>query len=217
MLIINTKKFTFLFLQTTVRGTFSQSMASPFESSSLNRTQGKPKISFGQIKLKKAEDDDGDGDGGEEGTGPFPAVGGFSSFSFSRPSSSTLDPGTRKAEGAVGVDEVEMNRVMGFSTFDTSKKEVKQKKSARNFDVKEMTEAIRKSKLREREDLALTESQTIILNPDEDHDETGEDEEEHESKPKLKSVDEDEDREGGTLGSSTSKTDAYDEDEDLSS
>jgi len=78
-------------------------------------------------------------------------VQGFSTFSFKKPDVTNDTPENADAEL---VEDEEMNRVMGFSSFTTTSKpdnsNSKQKKSARNFDIKEMTDAIRKAKLQEK-------------------------------------------------------------------
>lgn len=101
-------------------------------------------ITFGKISLASSASS-GPREVGADG----PTTSGFSTFSFQKPKD-VAEEKTDEPE----VDE-EMNRIMGFSSFVTTSKtenvESKQrKKSARNFDIKEMTDAIRKAKLQER-------------------------------------------------------------------
>ena len=184
-------------------------MASPFESNPVINPKGKTKISFGLIKLKNPEDKIAEGETEAEPV----AIGGFSSFSFTKPSSSGAVT-SKSGEDAVDEDEAEMNRVMGFSNFETSKKEVLAKKSARNFDVKEMAEAIRKSKIKEREDKTVGEIQILPSLAEANDDEEVEDPE--------SSHDDDESQDGTlallpSVSKSTKKADSDDDDEGLSS
>jgi hypothetical protein len=128
----------------------------------MNYARGKQKIAFGKITLSGPKipaevgeptasevmtpDTNEKEPAGEEeerasSSGPPPPPttgGGFGSFTFKPPQ--------KKSEPEVELtpEELEMQKTMGFTGFGTSKKAVE--KTAKNFDVKEMVEAIKKAK-----------------------------------------------------------------------
>jgi len=106
--------------------------------------RGKQKIAFGKITLSAppafapaAAESTEDGEPKDPSDKPpSDSGGGFGSFTFKPPE--------KKKEPELSPEELEIQNMMGFTGFGTSKKVVE--KSAKNFDVKEMVEAIRKAK-----------------------------------------------------------------------
>lgn len=118
---------------------------------------GKPKIAFGKITLSSkqpAAEPEEEDEGGGGGFGSFGTIG----APFKPPPPTGAPTGPEKT-----LEELEMEKTMGFSGFGTVRK--LPEKVAKTFDVKEMVEAIKKANKRKNSDPTAPPTTDAVIQP----------------------------------------------------